>query len=557
MCKEPFKKEDWDKITPPLEKGQISEKQAALYLKRFQKKGGYDPKIHLPILSSLLRSKLVEKAPDLVNETLKSLAYHHPRVLQAAYTVLKLDKNLALKQGTTPNSSCRTETELHYNSQMIEKMKLSSQAESSKTTTDDWLVYSPFKKDLQELPKEERDQIVDGVAESLSQNAASSQDLEGAFQSKLYYFAKKHALDLVGVQGKPATDLAIAIRKGANIPILLGSGNLEGATSPQIENVINNSDPFGFKYKVLPALSVNPKTKVGRVFNESFAWKHDDQPYQAHAKITVLEPLDKLISKSKSPNYSQLKKNGTKTGMMVIGTNLAGHAGLVDRYLTYYQNEGFVFDTVTDINIPSFFKEVIQSGEVNYLIKEAHSDGDERNLFRSAKEGRLHRGVLNKPNGEKEVIYLATPKDHNSGSKLISNQEFGSWVRSRGKNQPLIYFNTSCSSTRKVISEIAAARSPNFIPIPGKGSVNTFREVESNGTRQVLHAFRNGKDYDQIRAALHASENYKKGKDQYIFPDEKDYDLYIRENLNLNLDVEMTIKGPTGEVIHIDKSIDN
>jgi hypothetical protein len=41
-----FDLQAWDRITPPITKGEISKKQAQLYLKRFQKYGGYNPKIH-------------------------------------------------------------------------------------------------------------------------------------------------------------------------------------------------------------------------------------------------------------------------------------------------------------------------------------------------------------------------------------------------------------------------------------------------------------------------------------------------------------------------------
>lgn len=558
MCqRDPFNTQEWDKIAPPITKGEISKSQAQIYLKRFQKIQGFDSKIHLGILTGILKSDIVEQSPALVNETLKSIAAAQPNLIRQIYNVMKIDKRMP-HYAPDDTLACRSSFDQKYLEARMQNLKNKTANSDSKTTIEDWLAYKPFKSEFQKLPKEQRDAIVDSIAESLSQNAAVSSDLNGIFQSKLYYFAKKFALDLVGDKSKSATDLAVAARNGKNIPIILGSGDLQDASRSTMEDSTGAASTFGFSYKALDPIAVPEGAKVGETLLKKVNWSYEGAPFSADAKITVLEPLGNLIAKDKSPNYSALKKDGKLTGMMVIGSNLSsGHARLVDEYLTYYQNAGFEFKEAKPVDAVSFFKTSVQSGELDYLIKEAHSDGDEKNLFRANKYGKLYEGTMTKKDGSKEVVYLLSPDSTKTDAKLISNQEFGSWIRSRGKDQPLVYFNASCSSTRKVISEVAATHSSNFIPIPSASSVLTFSDTEGNGTRQMLQAFRDGKSYDNIRTALQKSANYQKGEDRFIFPDEKDYDEKIRKNLRMNLDIEVSVKDKSGNEVHIDENIDH
>lgn len=558
MCQsEEFNVKEWDKIAPPITKGEISKAQAQIYLKRFQKKQGFDPKIHLGILSGILKSDLIEKSPALVNEALKSIASADPTIIRQIYNVLKIDKRMP-DYKSDESQTCRSTSENKNIEYTIKKFKEKASDTDGRTTVEDWIAYRPFAADLQKLPKEEKEAIVDSIAESLSQNAAASTDLSGVFQSKLYYFSKKFALDLVGEKSKSATDLAIAVRNGQSVPIVLGSGDLQESTVFAHENTVNAESRYGFKYKTFDPLAVKKDGQVGDVTTKKIDWKHDGQSYSAEAKTTILEPLKNLIAPDKSPNYAALKKDGKLTGMMVIGTNLsASQAGLVDQYLTYYQNAGYKFKAAKPVDAVSFFKTSIQSGELDYLIKEAHSDGDEKNLFRANKHGKVFEGTLTKKDGTQEVVYLLTPEEGKKESKLISNHEFGSWVRSRSKDQPMVYFNASCTSVRKVISEISATHSANFTPIPSDSTVRTFRDTEDNGTRQMLQAFREGKNYDGIREALQKSANYKKGEDRFLFPDEKSYDDRVRKNLEMSFDVEVSVKDKAGNEVHLDENIEH
>ena len=125
-------------------------------------------------------------------------------------------------------------------------------------------------------------------------------------------------------------------------------------------------------------------------------------------------------------------------GLVMTGTSLGSSqtASTMNEYLAYYEKEGFEFskekkkDQKEISNVTEFLKQQVESGELKYLIKEAHSDGDDKNLFRMSTKANLLVGVNRKTI---EKIYLAIPSPADNNSTLLSNQEFGQWIREREK----------------------------------------------------------------------------------------------------------------------------
>ena len=87
------------------------------------------------------------------------------------------------------------------------------------------------------------------------------------------------------------------------------------------------------------------------------------------------------------------------------------------------------------------------------FLKESHSDGDERNVFRFSRGNHIVRGLRYKEGGLIEVIYIIfprtlNPEEDNLGTDLLSNRELGQAIAEReakGCGQ-VTYFNTSCWS---------------------------------------------------------------------------------------------------------------
>ena len=542
---------DWNKYTPAMKEGEISKDQALLYLNRFQKPNGYTPE-HLSVLVSILKSDIVEKNSYEVVEALKQL---DPKLLNELYFSLNLEKRLAKK--VSKNAFiCSSESDRKKLKDITQDLQnLTNERRGSSA----YVRFLPYKYDFQELSAKDRELYVDLIAEDLSQKAAEDRALAGVFQSKLYHFSKKYALELMGSDFKPATDLSVSKSSTDSSIVLLSTSPIKDQKQVEYDDVNPIAPKYGFYFTEKAAMKIPKESKVGSEFKEKFTWANSDDSFEATVKYTVKEPVEKLLPRDNSPDYKAMRKDGEVTGLMVIGTNLAGHPSLSDHYLTYYQNEGFKFEAPVDTKALPFFEEQIKNGKLDYFIKEAHSDGDEKNLFRMDNQGKLFKGVRTRKDGTKEVMYILAPSTDAKGSTLISNQLFGEWMKERKEHNPLYYFNSSCNSSSKVITELPAVSSSNFIPIATDSLAYTFSNKDTNTMKIMLTSFRQEKDYEGIRQDMKkSSPRYASGKeDQFIFPDEEKYESSILEHLSINVDANVTLKNSKGIELHMDEQLDH
>ena len=78
--------------------------------------------------------------------------------------------------------------------------------------------------------------------------------------------------------------------------------------------------------------------------------------------------------------YGAIKK---MTGLVIVGSSLRSFSRtLLENYVSYFEREGFYFSSLDVEDFETFFKDSISSCELDYFLKESHSDGDERNVFR-------------------------------------------------------------------------------------------------------------------------------------------------------------------------------
>jgi hypothetical protein len=114
-----------------------------------------------------------------------------------------------------------------------------------------------------------------------------------------------------------------------------------------------------------------------------------------------------VVPTGKEPAYASLWKDGVLNGMVVTGSNLRDLSkGVMDEYLECYRQDSFEFsDAEIQIDdFKGFLGQKVKSGELDYFIKEAHSDGDEKNLFRLDKKARMSVGTKKLPNGQGESL---------------------------------------------------------------------------------------------------------------------------------------------------------
>ena len=111
------------------------------------------------------------------------------------------------------------------------------------------------------------------------------------------------------------------------------------------------------------------------------------------------------------PDYSAVWRDQRMTGVVAIGASLSNERKiLLNEYLAYFYEQGFQFSTFETEDMKSFLIEGIATCELDWFLKESHSDGDERNMFRFARENYIIQADRGEDSKRQERIYLIVPK---------------------------------------------------------------------------------------------------------------------------------------------------
>ncbi len=431
---------------------------------------------------------------------------------------------------------------------------LQKNPEKSDTTIEQWKHLVIFKPVIRRLNKSYLKDVSMHIARSLA-NGAYYDEYDDILHAKLLKFAHQTVRKWFGMESRVLTDLDLvrntSYRSPPNsmTPILMGSEPLPG---------VEKMNEFGFYYKKLPILTMPATINPGElVLDRKFEWTHGANKYVAKVTAKALDVSTEVFSpKILAPDYESMWKDGEFNGMLMIGDGFGGEADLIGEYIDYYQEQGFKFkrDTKVIDDVGAYLSENIKNGKLDYFIKEAHSDGDDRNLFRYVSSGKLHIGTKKHKNGRIEKIIFVENIAGKGIGKLLSNAEFGSWMRERATagHGNFIYFNTSCSSTVKVSNEVESAHTPTLIVLGGQSTMETFANDELSGMRAVLHGVRNGLTFEEIRKLLEATKNYKDGYDKFVFPDEADFESEVRSRIKTPLDINIVIKDQNKKTYEID-----
>ena len=415
-----------------------------------------------------------------------------------------------------------------------------------------WLFYWDFihilKPILQVLTKEEKDFYIEKITESLSNGATQNVKVfQDVFQSKLFYVIYSHVKSWFGRDYEPVSDITV-LRKRQSFQTLILS-------SEPIKNHPSKKTGFGIHYAFVEKLSREMfigEVKGGQeLVRDSVEWNVlNGKSYRAYLQVNVQDMEDKsYLKKDKSPHYESVWKDEKMTGLIIIGSSLRSFSKpLLKNYLSYFKDQGFKFSPLPVSDFQPFFKEKIGNCELDYFLKESHSDGDERNVFRFDRFNDVMRGVRQAEKGQTEIIYLAFPKPFHfkkPETLLFSNLELAELIRQRERKGcgEITYFNTSCWAHVKARYEIEAAHSPLFLNIPSKSLSNTFLNEEGTAIRALIDSYRNNLDFDGFRKALEKNAGYKSGRlNQYIFPDESEYYQSIFESISIPLKIHIDLQ---------------
>ena len=547
----------------------------------------HDPREHssLSSLVAAFRADAIKSHPELARKALLNILNHSPVLFLYLYRRFP-DLN------QLPPSSVDQIT----NSEKKEKLKTAAYSLLKFATTEyqwsrlsDWrfltLLY-PFL----DLSKQEKHLYIEKITVSITNGATRVIPLfEDVFQSKLYYIVQGHVKELFGLQREPVSDLTIVRKEttewslptrltlrsdgrnpnhllsviqqfdearkkktdqiSAVIPVILASDPIEG-----IKSYVTD---FGIHFAVVEK-AIRPifkHTKQGsELLKDSVEWSLlNGKSYRADLLVHAKYIRNNFFINFKGPSYDSVWGDHKMVGAIIVGSSLYGFSRtLLEEYLAYFQEQGFQFVKSKTSDLKTFLLEGIKSCEIDYFLKESHSDGDERNIFRFNRMNYIAQGVRYGDQGRIEVVYIIFPPPLRlSGLKteLLSNKELGEAIAEREKKScgQLTYFNTSCWSHVKARYEIEAVNSPLFLNIPSVRLSDTFLNEEGEAIRSLLHSYRNGLDFDGFRKALETNEGYKSLKSNlYIFPDSSIYHKTIFNLISVPLDIQIKLERKEG-----------
>lgn len=112
----------------------------------------------------------------------------------------------------------------------------------------------------------------------------------------------------------------------------------------------------------------------------------------------------------------------------------------------------------------------------------------------------------------------------------------------KGKKSPLLIWNRNCYSARKAVNQIAAIRDPNVVISPSITSVYSFLSMNNFASNEFLDGFYNEHNFAKIRERMNVDSNYRKIKaNHFIFPDEDNYDIHVRGELEVPIDFQIKV----------------
>ena len=507
-----------------------------------------DPKedSFLAFLTGILQEeKIVQEYPELIQPLLWKVFLHYPHLyldFHLRYPSLKhlppfpisfiKDKKTQFQVRESLLSLFETQTQFHY------------------TRFSHWEFIRTLTPVLYVLSEEEQNFYIEKITESLSNGATESIALfQDVFQSKLFYIIYSHVKAWFGRSYTPVSDITIVRKKQGFLTLILSSSPIQN--HPSIET------NFGIHYVVVENFSktLSPaEAEAGqKLVNDFVEWNLlKGSSYRAHLQIDVqgkYQSEASLITGNAGPDYESVWQDKKMTGLMIIGSSLRSFSKILfENYLSYFKEQGFQFSNIPVPDFQPFLKDKIENCELDYFLKESHSDGDERNVFRFDRVNYVLKGVRQMEEGQKEVVYLAFPKPFHFGKRetvLFSNLELADLIQQREQKGcgEITYFNTSCWSHVKARYEIETVHSPLLLNIPSKSTSDTFLNQEGDAIRQLIQAYRKGLNFDEFRKSLEKNEGYKSGKvNQYLFPDERRYYNSIFQPISIPLRIQIDLE---------------
>jgi hypothetical protein len=293
------------------------------------------------------------------------------------------------------------------------------------------------------------------------------------------------------------------------------------------------------------------------IYKQKVKWTHNGKKFNGVINIRQRSKLNYLPSE-KGPDYRGFWRDDQLTGVIVVSSNFKKGISdkLIANYKKYYKDMGLTFTSIEVNDAMAFLEEIISSGEADYVIKEAHSQGNEKYLFQLEKTSKIIRGSIKKGNHKGEEVYLIFPNRSHGPFQKLFPRDMETWIKKRSDKNgaELLYLNSSCNSSYIASNEIAAVASPLFSNIPASSFTTVFKHTKEDTKKVILDGLRRGDTYQEIRNKMQKTFKYQPlGYNDFIFPDENRYYSKYAPSGNNLIDVQISIIDEHGQPYYMDE----
>jgi len=585
----------WNKIPMPTDEEPVmTQSQVDLLKLRFQKPAGFEPHRDLKALMFLFsKVKIQDTDPEaaagiLGNVVARSeLLYDYllkqfiPYNKTATQTIRSLKANTANPCWSSTERKAIRAAAVEYFSGIFKRGN--EYDEKQRTDTRLYHFGAPLKVALYFDVAADGEEATDKAAEKLADRTKQHKFFKHIFFSKLYKFAYQYVAPFFGQTPHPKIDYTVVRLSGtedvwseeeklkanpsvhgflmSTHPMKVSGKNSEGI---QGTYEINSPSGYGFYHyrtgevvldktkKVtsptpisIPNIIANPK--IERIVNG------EKQNFNGEFKVSYLPQKDLIPKESEfSLQPSQASADKRFSGMLMFGYDLGDEEYIHDEYKAYYQDRGYKFKPETDeTDVQAFAENLIREEKLDYLLKEAHSDGDEKNMFQFFKRVKVSHGVLDS-GGIKQEVFLTRPNQQSGEHGVLwPNEQFGKIIEAR--KTPFLYFNTSCWSIGKVPFEIQASNNPKFFNIASITMVDTFYNQEDSAVLQLMNGVLEQKDFNTIRSEylVKNPENQAGENNVFVFPGQEEYTAGVASKLSIAISLEVNMYDSKGVKMNI------
>jgi hypothetical protein len=199
---------------------------------------------------------------------------------------------------------------------------------------------------------------------------------------------------------------------------------------------------------------------------------------------------------------------------------------ILGAYMSYFKSLGFQFAGRTPVaDVPSFVKKTITEGNIDFLIRDGHSDGDDDNVMVLYSSGFIMKGQRLE-NGRAVAVNIVFNLQDDTDEKRISYADFAAQMDRRFTTMqtPLVYIDGSCWGIEKAWFGLGYVPSSQMVEIAANTSVNYLENNENNAMRVLLDGVIKGDTFDTLRARLSGLDGFASGQeDRFVFPDDALY----------------------------------